>query len=34
MDARPCAGAGWLEARDGLFRPDDDFYEQSGGMFL
>jgi L-alanine-DL-glutamate epimerase-like enolase superfamily enzyme len=29
----PCAGASWTEARDGLFRLDEAFYEHSGGIF-
>ncbi|TVQ38167.1 MAG: L-alanine-DL-glutamate epimerase [Spirochaetaceae bacterium] len=28
----PCAGAGWLSPRDGVFTLGGDFYEQSGGV--
>jgi L-alanine-DL-glutamate epimerase-like enolase superfamily enzyme len=29
----PCAGAGWIEARQGAYRLDDDYYRSSGGIF-
>ncbi|MCC7300846.1 MAG: L-alanine-DL-glutamate epimerase, partial [Verrucomicrobia bacterium] len=29
----PRQGAAWTNVRGGLFRPDDDFYECSGGIF-
>jgi len=30
----PCAGAPWLAARAGAFHLDDDYWHQSGGIFL
>lgn len=30
----PCHGAGWTDARKGVFELGDDFYGQSGGIFL
>ena len=33
MDEHPCAGAPWLESRNGVWHLDDDFYEKSGGIF-
>ena len=29
----PCFGAPWMNSERGLFRLDDDFYRQSGGIF-
>ncbi|MGI6165444.1 MAG: enolase C-terminal domain-like protein [Limnochordia bacterium] len=29
----PCFGSSWIENRQGLFMLDDDFYQQSGGIF-
>ncbi|MDO9465503.1 MAG: enolase C-terminal domain-like protein [bacterium] len=29
----PCSGAEWMKTKDGLFNLDDDFYNQSGGIF-
>lgn len=29
----PCYGAEWMKTKDGLFNLDDDFYNQSGGIF-
>lgn len=33
MAAHPCADAQWLQARNGVFELDDDFYARSGGIF-
>jgi len=33
IDAHPCAGAEWVEPRDGVFHLDNDFYRTSGGIF-
>ena len=30
----PCAGAPWITPRQGVFQLDDDFYHQSGGVFV
>ena len=29
----PCAGAPWISSEAGIYELDDDFYNQSGGMF-
>jgi hypothetical protein len=33
VGSHPCAGAGWLEARDGYFELGEAFYASSGGIF-
>jgi len=30
----PCAGASWIEPKNGVFHLGEDFYRQSGGIFL
>ena len=32
MAQHPCRGARWLEATQGVFELDDDFYARSGGL--
>lgn len=34
VNDHPCAGASWMETRNGVFNLDQDFYERSGGIFL
>lgn len=34
MSYHPCAGASWIEAKNGVFHLGGDFYRQSGGIFL
>jgi hypothetical protein len=30
----PLAGASWTQPRDGVFELNEDYYRQSGGIFL
>ncbi|MBT3345144.1 MAG: L-alanine-DL-glutamate epimerase [Gemmatimonadetes bacterium] len=34
LEEHPCAGAPWLAAREGAYHLDDDYWQQSGGIFL
>ena len=33
LDSHPCAGASWLQPKRGAFVLDEDYYQQSGGVF-
>lgn len=32
-DQHPCAGASWIEPKNGIFNLDQEFYDKSGGIF-
>jgi L-alanine-DL-glutamate epimerase-like enolase superfamily enzyme len=34
MSYHPCAGASWIEPRNGVFHLTEEFYRKSGGIFL
>jgi len=34
LNHHPCSGASWTQTKDGVFTLENDFYENSGGIFL
>jgi L-alanine-DL-glutamate epimerase-like enolase superfamily enzyme len=34
MSYHPCAGASWIEPKKGIFQLSEEFFRQSGGIFL